>query len=326
MEPDAFSHALILTGPTACGKSAAALELAERHGFEIVAMDSMTLYRGMDIGTAKPSAADRARVPHHLIDVLEPWESANVAWWLDRAAEACREIGSRGKRPLFVGGTPFYLKSLLHGLFDSPPADEELRRKLEDDAVREGKEALHARLAAVDPRTAARLHANDVRRVVRALEVHELTGQPISAWQNTWDSPAFTDSPESAPPRVRIPCVRLDLPREELYERINRRVLSMLDAGWLEEVKQLRALPQTISREARQALGYREILEYLDGQGGSWSEVVERIQIHTRQFAKRQFTWFRKFTTCRACPAEDPQLLSRVIELWQQVDTGPPGN
>src|SRR5207302_2941229 len=138
------------------------------------------------LGTAKPAAAERARVPHHLIDVLDPWESGTVAWWLRRAAEACRDIAARGKRPLFVGGTPFYLKALLHGLFEGPPGDDQLRRQLEEEAERGGREQLHARLAAVDPKTAARLHPNDLRRVVRALEVHELTGRPISDWQQQW--------------------------------------------------------------------------------------------------------------------------------------------
>src|SRR5262245_11585820 len=230
----AFDNALILTGPTACGKTALALDLAERIGAEIIALDSMTVYRGMDVGTAKPTPAERARVPHHLIDVLDPWESLTVAWWLDRAAEACRDIAARGKRPLFVGGTPFYLKALLHGLFPGPPADAELRHALEAEAARDGNAALHTRLAAVDPKTAARLHPNDVRRVVRALEVHALTGKPISDWQQNWDTDSFAGS--DAPQAAKIPGVVLELPREVLYDRINRRVDVMLAAGWLCEV------------------------------------------------------------------------------------------
>jgi len=313
---DPFAHALILTGPTACGKSALALDLSERLGLEVVAMDSMTLYRGMDIGTAKPSRAERERVPHHLIDALDPWESANVAWWLDRAAEACRGIVTRGKRPLFVGGTPFYLKSLLHGLFDSPPADESLRKQLEA----EPREELHARLAVVDPRTAARLHLNDVRRVVRALEIHTLTGRPISEWQQTWDSPAFAESPDEAPPGRMIPCVRLDLPREMLYERIDRRVNQMFAEGFLDEVQSLRALPRPLSRESRQALGYRELLAHLDGDGTTLGECITLIQTHTRQFAKRQLTWFRKLTGCLSCSMDEPDLASRVQALWRSFD------
>ena len=157
-----FESALILTGPTACGKTALALDLAERIGAEIVAMDSMTCYRGMDIGTAKPTLEERTRVPHHLIDALDPWESATVAWWLQQAEAACADIVRRGKRPLFVGGTPFYLKSLLHGLFPGPPGDPELRKQLEAEAERDGKDALHTKLGEVDAKTAARLLSLDM--------------------------------------------------------------------------------------------------------------------------------------------------------------------
>jgi tRNA dimethylallyltransferase len=307
-------HALILTGPTACGKTALALALADRLGAEIVGMDSMTLYRGMDVGTAKPTPQERARVAHHLIDVLDPWESGTVAWWLDRATAACRDIAARGKRPLFVGGTPFYLKSLLHGLFEGPPGDGSLRRELEAEAERDGKAALHARLATVDPKTASRLHPNDVRRVVRALEVYRLTGKPISAWQQTWDTAAFADT--SAPPPAPIPAVVLHLSRDVLYNQINRRVGAMLDDGWLDEVRRLRELPRPLSREASQALGYRELFAYLDGAGGTWDETVSLIRTHTRQFAKRQLTWFRHLPALRPVPADAPDAVDRVLEAW----------
>jgi len=319
----AFANSFILTGPTACGKTALALELAERIGGEIVALDSMTVYRGMDIGTAKPTATERARVPHHLIDVLDPWESLTVAWWLQHAESACAEIVARGKRPIFVGGTPFYLKALLHGLFPGPPADETLRHSLEAEAARDGNAALHSRLAAVDPKTAARLHPNDLRRVVRALEVHTLTGQPISAWQQTWDTAAFAESPQAAPAPVSIPAVVLELPRETLYERINQRVTNMLAAGWLDEVRRLRELPQPLSREARQALGHRELLEYLD-HGGNWEDTVALIRTHTRQFAKRQLTWFRHLPACVPVPADAPDSADRVLRVWADFVSGSP--
>lgn len=312
----AFDNAVILTGPTACGKSALALDLAERIGGEIVGLDSMTVYRGMDIGTAKPSAAERARVPHHLIDVLDPWESLTVAWWLERSEAACADITARGRVPIFVGGTPFYLKALLHGLFDGPPGDPELRAKLEAEAALEGNTAVHARLAVVDPKTAARLHPNDVRRVVRALEVHQLTGKPISDWQQTWDTPAFAGESQPAPPPARVPAVRIDLPREVLYDRINRRVLQMIDAGFLDEVRHLRSLPHPLSREAKQALGYRELLQYLEA-GGDWNETVGLIQTHTRQFAKRQLTWFRSLPACVPVPADAPDAADRVLREWE---------
>jgi len=281
--PDDFRSAIVLTGPTGSGKSALALDLAQRIGGEIVAMDSMTLYRGMDIGTAKPGAEDRRRVPHHLIDVLDPWETGSVAWWLERARACVRDIESRGRRALFVGGTPLYLKALSSGLFEGPPADADVRARLTAEADAVGVETLHAKLAAVDPRTSERLHPNDVRRVVRALEVWELTGRPISEWQTQWETNA-------KPQAVEVCC--LDRPRDELYARINQRVLDSLAAGWLDEVRRLRALPRPISREAGLALGYRELNDFLDDRR-DWDDTVALIQQRTRNFAKRQLTWFR---------------------------------
>jgi tRNA dimethylallyltransferase len=292
-----FANALILTGPTACGKSALALELAEKLNAEIIAADSMTLYRGMDIGTAKPSPADRTRVPHHLIDVLDPWESASVAWWLQRAADCVADIEARGRLALFVGGTPFYLKALLCGLFPSPPADRSLREQLEQEAQSNGCEALHARLTAVDPESARRLHANDVRRVVRALEVWHLTGEPLSAWQQQhWWS---CNGPRFRPGA----CLAIEVPRPELYARIDRRVDAMFAAGWMDEVRRLRELQHPQSREASQALGYREIGEHLDGKR-TLAETIAEVQLRTRQFAKRQLTWFRALPGCEFCVRE----------------------
>jgi tRNA dimethylallyltransferase len=295
-----FDRALILTGPTGSGKSRLALDLAERLGAEIVSMDSMALYRGMDIGTAKPSAADRARVPHHLFDVLDPWESASVAWWLGRAAECCRDIVSRGRRPLLVGGTPLYLKALLYGLFEGPSADEEVRRRLTAEAERDGPQALHARLAQVDPASAARLHPNDLRRVIRALEVWELTGRPISAWQTQW-SAERPDVPRSAHSAPR--CLWLDLPRDVLYRRIDARVDHMIAEGLVEEVRALRRLERPLSREAAQALGYKEMFDHLDGRA-DLAETVQRIQMRSRNLAKRQLTWFRHLPECRLASEE----------------------
>lgn len=293
--PEPFQNALILTGPTASGKTALALELAGRLNAEIIAMDSMTLYRGMDIGTAKPTLAERSAIPHHLIDVLEPWESGNVAWWLNEASRCCREIESRDKQVLFVGGTPFYLKALLHGLFDAPPIDAELRQRLEREAELIGPSAFHARLAEIDPVSAQRLHANDVRRVVRALEVWHLTGKPLSEMQRQgwFDETAEERSSEEFPR-----CLAIDLPREELYARINRRVEIMMNSGWIDEVTRLRARAQPLSKEAACALGYREIGEYLDGKR-ALADTIAEIQLRSRQFAKRQLTWFRNLTGCR---------------------------
>jgi tRNA dimethylallyltransferase len=295
MLPEPFQHALVLTGPTGSGKTALGLNLAARLDAEIISMDSMALYRGMDIGTAKPTAAERDRVRHHLIDVLDPWESASVAWWLGRAADAVRDIEARGKRALFVGGTPLYLKALMFGLFDGPPADAELRRRLAEEAERDGPLALHQRLAGVDPTSAARLHPHDVRRVVRALEVWTLTGKPLSAWQTQWTRAGDEEKAEGI--------VWLDLPREELYARINARVLAMFEAGLVDEVRALARLPRPLSREARQALGYMEVFALLEGQATLEATVAE-VQQRTRNFAKRQITWFRHLPGCRPVTKE----------------------
>jgi tRNA dimethylallyltransferase len=299
---------LVLTGPTCSGKTELGLAVAERVGAEIVAMDSMTLYRGIDIATAKPTAEQRRRVPHHLIDVLDPWESASVAWWLERALACGRDIEKRGKRVLFVGGTPLYLKALLRGLFSGPPADLDLRRRLEQEACQHGTKALHDRLARIDPAAARRLHPNDLRRLVRALEVWELTGRPISSWQEQWSPPE--SDPESKHPepdgRSRSPTVQvhwLDRPRDELYARINARVHRMFEQGLIEEVRDLRQLPRPLSRQAAQALGVKELYAHLDGLASLEATIV-KIQTRTRQFAKRQITWFRHIPECKPVAGE----------------------
>jgi tRNA dimethylallyltransferase len=297
MRPEVFRNALILTGPTASGKSALALDLALQLDAEIVAMDSMTLYRGMDVGTAKPSPDDRRRVPHHLLDVLDPWESASVAWWLGRAADCCREIVARGRKVLFVGGTPLYLKALLRGLFDGPPGDAAVRARLEADAQRDGPPALHDRLARIDPVSATRLHPNDVRRVVRALEVRELTGRSLSDWQTEWREPPATAEVASAR------CLCLEVDREELYARIDARAERMLAGGLLDEAATLRGAARLPSREASQAVGYREAFDFLDGKL-SREQALDRIQTRSRQLAKRQRTWFRSLPECRTVRAE----------------------
>ena len=296
-----FEKALILAGPTASGKTKLGLEIAEQLDAEIVSMDSMTLYRGMDIGTAKPTPEDRQRIRHHLIDVLDPWESASVAWWLQQAEQCCREIESRGKRILLVGGTPLYLKALLRGLFDGPPADPELRQRLTQEGERDGDRALHRRLAEVDPVSASRLHPHDVRRVVRALEVWEITGRPISAWQKQWTS---HDEPMTENGDLRLGrCLWLDVPRNELYARINDRVRRMITEGWLEEAANLQRLSRPLSREAGQALGYKELFAHLDGKT-DLEETIELIQTRSRNFAKRQISWFRHIPECRPANRE----------------------
>ena len=292
---DLLRRCWFLAGPTACGKSDVALVFADRLkaergvALEIVSLDSMTLYRRMNIGTAKPSADARLKVPHHLFDILEPSQEFSVAEYLVEAQQVCREIVARGGTPLFVGGTGLYLRSLLRGVFEGPPANDEIRQRLETEAARDGAGSLHRRLQQLDPMTAERLHANDLRRVVRALEVIELTGQPLSAQHR--EEPLSLDQ---RPSNV----MWLSPPRDWLYDRINRRVAAMLDSGWLDEVRGLLAEQQPMSLTASQALGYKELIEHLRGER-SLSEAIGLIQTRTRQFAKRQHTWFRNLEECR---------------------------
>src|ERR1043166_8326503 len=297
MLPPPFENALVLTGPTGSGKTDLGIDLAQRLNAEIVSMDSMAIYRRMDIGTAKPTPAQRALVPHYLVDVLEPWESASVAWWLDQAKQCAREIAARGKRILFVGGTPLYLKALLSGLFDGPPAKDAIRKRLTQEAEAHGGASLHQRLSSVDPVSAGRIHTNDVRRMVRALEVFELTGKPMGDWQTQWAGSGPTGAEDE--PSV----LWLDLPRAQLYDRINRRVESMFANGVIDEARNLRLLERPMSVEAGQALGYKEITELLDGTMAR-DEAIVRVQTRSRNFAKRQIAWFKHMDGCRPVSLE----------------------
>jgi tRNA dimethylallyltransferase len=305
MAANVFHRAIYLTGPTGSGKTPVGVALARRLDAEVLALDSMTLYRGMDIATAKPTFAERGDVPHHLIDVLDPWESASVSQYRDWAARAVAEVESRGKRALFVGGTALYLKALLRGLFQGPGADRELRRRLEQDALAQGDTALHDRLAALDSATAARLHPHDRRRVIRALEVIELTGRRLSGLQAEHDRPA----PAS------VPVFALELPRASLHERINHRVVKFFDAGLVDEVSRLRSGSRLLCDVAAQAIGYREVICMLAGEATE-SQTVARVQARTRQLAKHQSTWFRGLEEVRTVPiepAQDPEAIADVL-------------
>ena len=305
MTENIFHRAIYLTGPTASGKTAVGVALARLLDAEVVALDSMTLYRGMDIATAKPTVAERGGVPHHLIDIIDPWQSASVSFYREWAARAAGEIEARNKRVLFVGGTPLYLKTLLRGLFKGPGADQELRLRLERDAHEHGDASLHARLAELDPTTACRLHPRDRRRVIRALEVLELTGRPISEHQAEHNRPA--------PPN--IPVLALELPRARLHERINRRVVGFFEAGLVNEVRALQSASQPLCDVAAQAIGYREVIAML-AEGKSAGPTIERIQARTRQFAKRQATWFRGLGEVQSVPVstcDSPEAIASLL-------------
>jgi tRNA dimethylallyltransferase len=299
-----FADCWYLSGPTGAGKTAVGLELARRLGAEIVSLDSMALYRGMDIGTAKPTLAERGAVPHHLIDVIGPNEEFSVAQYVAASEAAVRQIKGRGRAPLFVGGTPLYLKVLLRGIFSGPPADWELRGRLRDAAAREGEESLHKRLAAVDPRSARRLHPRDTRRVIRALEVFEKTGRSISELQRQF---------ERARPAEECRVFVLSWPRGQLARRIERRVDEMFARGLVEEARQLLASATPPGRTASQAVGYREVFEHLRGEH-DLAQSIELVKLRTRQFAKRQMTWFRSLSECRFVDMSDEPGAADVAE------------
>ncbi len=282
-----------LIGPTASGKSAVALHVAEACGAEIVSLDSMQVYRGMDVGTAKPDAAERARVPHHMLDLADPSERYDVTRFLSDLEEAVTSIRARGRRALFVGGTGFYLKVLSAGLFRGPDVDPVLRAELEQRARDSGPQALHAELARADPISAAKLHPNDVKRVVRALEVWQQTGKPLSAWQTQWGSATF----------AARTLVGLEVAVPELDRRIARRAREMLAAGWPAEAARVRDTTG-FGPTAAQALGYAEALAVHDGELDAL-EAARRIALSTRQFARRQRTWYRKFPDARWIAAEN---------------------
>ncbi len=272
---------LFLAGPTAVGKSAVALALAEQLDGEIISVDSMQVYRGLDIGTAKPSAAERARALHHLIDVAELNEPFDAAKFVVLANQAVAEVQSRGRVPIFCGGTGLYFKAFLDGLGQAPPSDEKLRAELEATPLPELLRELEQR----DSATFARIDRQNPRRVVRALEVIRLTGIPFSKQRAEWKSKVQSPRSEVVFALTRQPA--------DLHARINLRVDEMFAAGLLEETRRLleRGLEQ--NRTAMQAIGYRQVVEHLRGER-SLSETIELVKIKTRQFAKRQMTWFRK--------------------------------
>lgn len=297
--------AWFLTGPTAAGKTSVAIELAKRLAADILSLDSMALYRRLDIGTAKPSPVEQAAIRHRLIDLLEPHQDYSLADYLAAARSAAEEAVAQQRAVLFAGGTPLYLKALLRGFFVGPPADWSLRRDWEQRAAQQPPGWLHAQLAEIDPPAAAKLHPNDARRVIRALEVIAKTGRRMSDWQQQFNRP----QPQSGC-RVFV----LDWPRDQLYRRINARVEAMFAAGLVAEVASLRASGVTLGRTARQALGYREVLEHLDGQR-DLTATVELIRNRTRAFARRQLTWFRSLAECRWIKMDEGDSTAKIAEV-----------
>lgn len=275
---------IVILGPTATGKTALGVALAERLDGEIVNADALQVYRGFDVGTAKPTPEERRRVPHHLVDALDPTERYSAGEFARRARVAIGEIQGRGRRPIVVGGSGLYLRALLEGISPVPRGDPGVRRKLRERLEREGLPSLYAELRVRDPETAGRLAPGDTQRILRALEVVEVSGTPLSEW--------IARRPYG---EQRLEAVRLGLtlPRKLLYDALERRVIRMVERGWVEEVGTLLSQGVPMSAPAFQAIGYREIARHVAGE---WSleRAVEETVRSTRRFAKRQLTWFRR--------------------------------
>jgi len=277
---------ILILGVTASGKGRLALDLAENLDAEIISIDSMKVYRRMDIGTAKPPAEVREKVPCHLVDIVEPSDSFSVGAFLEAASDAIEQIKGRNRTIVAVGGTALYIKSLLYGLFEGPGSDLGIRTELHERARTEGLEELHRELTRIDPPSADRINPNDARRIIRALEVHKITGKPISSFQKQWDQRLMKHD-------WTIIGLRRD--KADASSRINRRVKKMVADGLVDEVKALLAEEKPLSRQARCAIGYSEIIEHLNGRT-SLEDAVELIKKRTRRMAKAQRTWFKTFT------------------------------
>lgn len=297
---------LVIVGPTAVGKTGVSILLAERLGTEIISADSMQIYRGMDIGTAKPSPEDMARVKHHMIDIVEPSKRFSAGEYLEMVKEIIGALHEQGKVPLIVGGTGLYIKALTRGIFEAPSADGELRKNLLDEE-RKKKGSLYNRLSELDPERAAQLEAGDLRRIVRALEVILLTGRRMSEM--------FVK--DTRPLQAEFIKIGLKRARSELYEIINRRVEEMFKRGLVEEVRRL--LEKSPSETPLQAIGYKETIGYLNGEM-NYKELVEVVKKATRRYAKRQFTWFRKEEGIRWVDITGINAPERILEKLLEIE------
>jgi tRNA dimethylallyltransferase len=304
---------LVIAGPTAVGKTALSIKLAKQFNGEIISGDSMQVYRGMDIGTAKVTPEEQEGIPHHLIDIIDPDTSFSVQEYQKLARQKIDEVHERGRLPMLVGGTGLYIEAVMYD-YDMPqvPENQALRQELGRLAAEQGGEVLHARLQEIDPETAKKLHPNDIRRMIRALEVYDVTGIPFSQLKGRGTSPYDA-------------CwIGLTMPRELLYERINKRVDLMLEQGLVEEVKRLKEKGYGLGLTSMQAIGYKEIMAYLSGQL-TLEEAVHLIKQGSRKYAKRQLSWFRRYgemhwfdVTNRECFAEIQSLVAGKCHLARE--------
>ncbi len=302
---------VVIVGPTAVGKTELSLQLAGSFDGEIISGDSMQVYRGMDIGTAKATPEELASVPHHLIDIIDPDEEYSVAMFQSAATRLITEINQRGHLPFIVGGTGLYIESVTHRFqFAQAEQDHELRERLQRLADTEGVEALHSRLAEIDPITAERLHPNDVKRVIRAIEIYQLTGCKMSDYQHRAQHSPYD-----------LVMIGLTMEREKLYERINLRVDKMVEEGLVEEVRQLLDRGYDPSQTAMQGLGYKELIPYLYGEI-TLEKAINDIRQRTRHFAKRQLSWFRRMSEIQWFDVTDPDDRPQVAETIKQILAG----
>ena len=300
---------ILILGVTASGKGRLGFDLAQKTDAEIISIDSMKVYRRMDIGTAKPLGEARERIKYHLVDVVEPSDSFSVGTFFDEASDAIEQVKDRGKNIVAVGGTALYIKSLLYGLFEGAGSDENVRSELREQAETEGLTELYRELMKIDAVAAERINPNDARRIFRALEVHRMTGKPISSFQKQWEQS-----------RMQHDWTIIGLRREktDASGRINKRVKKMIAAGLVDEVKSLLAEEKPLSRQARCAIGYAEIIDHLNGKT-NLEEATELIKVHTRRLAKGQRTWFRTFEDVNWLNIEPDEPSERIFERAKKI-------
>lgn len=300
---------LVLVGPTAIGKTALSLSLAKRFGCEIVSVDSMQVYRHMDIGTAKASKAERAKISHHLIDIADPTENYDAARFAIEALKAIREIHGRGGVPLLTGGTGLYLRALLHGIFPGVPVDEKIREKLHKRLSTEGCSKLHQELISIDRISAERIQEHDVQRVMRALEIFYVSGI-------TW-SEHLNEQQKQKPNIIfsKLLQIGLTCDRQQLYNRINMRSQMMIDAGLEDEVENLLSMGYSKSLKPFGAIGYRHMISYIEGEL-TYEEMVRTLARDTRRYAKRQYTWFSKIEDLLWFEINNPSKIIQLVDKW----------
>ena len=305
---------LLILGVTGSGKGRLAFDLAKATDAEIISVDSMKVYRRMDIGTAKPPKEARERIKYHLIDVVEPSEGFSVGSFVEMAYEAVEQIKGRKKKIIAVGGTALYIKALLYGLFDGPGADEQIRAELRARAEGEGLDGLYSELSSIDPSTAERISPNDARRIIRALEVYRTTGRPISSFQKQW-------AEDERPQEHNWSIIGLRREKAEENKRINARVKRMIGEDFVDEVKSLLSEDKPLSKQARCAIGYAEIIDHLNGKLGL-EDAIELIKQNTRRFAKGQRTWFKTFKGINWLDIEPEESAEEVFKRAKTVLSG----